>query len=66
MKMRLPSRLRISYPLFQYLLRLLYELSVKVNRVARNSTLGIVLPEDELGSLLVVLIHHLGVALALF
>ena len=66
MQMRLPVRLRISNPLLQHILRLLDKLAVQVNRIAVDSAHGVVLAEDEVGRLLVILVHQLGVALAFF
>jgi hypothetical protein len=66
MQMRLPILLRISNPLLQYLLRLLHKLSMQINRIIRNPSLGIIFPENIIGSLLVVLIHLRGMLFPLF
>jgi hypothetical protein len=66
MQMRLPILLRISDPLLQNLLRLLYKLPMQINRIVRNSSLRIVLPEDIIRRLLIILIHLRRVLLPLF
>jgi hypothetical protein len=55
--MRLPILLRISNSLLQYLLCFFYKLPMQVNRIVRYPSLGIIFPENIIGSLLVVLIH---------
>lgn len=62
--MRLSILLRISYPLLKNLLCLLYELSMQINTVVRDSARRIVLPEDKVRGLLVVLIHFCSMLLA--
>lgn len=57
MQMRLPILLRISDPLLQNLLCLLYKLPVQINRIVRNSSWHIILPKDIIRGLLVILIH---------
>ena len=64
MQMRLPILLCISYPLFQDIFCLFYELSVQVDRVVRDSTGRIVLAEDIVGCLLVELVHLRRVCLS--
>lgn len=65
MQMRLSILLRISYPLLQDIFRLLYELSMQVNRVVRDSAGRIVLAEDVIGCLLIVLVHLRRMSLSL-
>ncbi len=64
--MRLPILLRISYPLLQDPLSLLYELTMQINGIVRDSAWSIILPEDEVRGLLVVLVHFGGMLLACF
>ena len=64
--MRLASALRVSYALFEDLFGFLDKLAMQVDRVAIYSAHGIVLPKDEIGGLLVVLLHHCAMALAFF
>lgn len=45
--MCLPILLRISYPLLEDLLCFLYELSMQINSIVRNSAWGIIFSEDE-------------------
>lgn len=66
MQMRLPILLRISDPLLQNLLRLLYKLPMQINRIVRDSSLRIVLPEDIIRRLLIILIHLRRVLLPFF
>ena len=66
MQMRLACGLSVFDPLFQDVFCLFNELSVQVNGVAVDSADGIVLAEDEVGGLLVVLIHHGAVSFAFF
>lgn len=58
-------RFGILDALFEDLLRLLDKLTVQIDRVGRNSSIGVVLPEDKLGSLLIILLHLATVGLAL-
>ena len=64
MEMRLAGLFRVSYPLLQDLLRLLYKLPVEVDSVTFNPTKSVVLPENELGSLLVVVVCRCRMLLA--
>lgn len=66
MQMILPRAPRIPNPLLEYLLRLLDELPVQVNRIPIHSAHGVVLAENIIRRLLVVLVHHGAVSLALF
>lgn len=66
MKMILSMRLGVSNALLQNLLRLLDELSMQIDRIGVNASIGVVLAEDELGRLLVVFLHLATVLLALF
>lgn len=66
MQMSLPILLSISNPLLQNLLRLFYKLPMQINRIVRDSSLRIVLPEDVIGRLLVILIHLRRMLLPLF
>ncbi len=63
--MGLPIRLSISYPLFDYIRSLFDKLSVEINRIPVHSAHCIVFPEDVIGGLLVVLVHHLAMSLPL-
>lgn len=54
-----------SDALFQDILGLFNELSMKVDGIRRNSTLSVILAEDELRRLSIVLFHQLRVSLAL-
>lgn len=65
MQMVLPMRLGILNALFQDILRLLDELPMQIDRIGRYAPVGVVLAEDELGCLLVVLVHLAPVGLAL-
>jgi hypothetical protein len=65
MQMVLPMRLGVLDPLFQDLLRLLDELPVQIDRVGRDTPIGVVLTEDEFRSLLVILLHLAAVGLSL-
>ncbi len=65
MQMGLSVRLSISYPLFNYIRSLFNELSVEINRIPVHSAYCVILSEDEVGGLLVVLVHHLAMSLAL-
>ena len=58
-------RLGILDALFEDLLRLLNELSAQIDRIGRNTSIGVVLPENKLGSLLIVLLHLATVGLSL-
>jgi hypothetical protein len=64
--MGLALRLSISDPLLDYLLRLLDELAMEINRVASNTPRRIILPEDKVRGLLVVLIDQCAVTFSLF
>ena len=64
MQMILPMCLSVLDPLFQDLLRLLDELPVEIDRVGRDTSIGVVLAEDELRGLLVVLLHLAAVGLS--
>ncbi len=57
MQMRLAILLRISDPLLQNLLCLLYKLPMQINRVVRNSPWRIILPKYIIRGLLIILIH---------
>lgn len=63
--MTLAVRLSVSYALFQYVLRLLDELTVQIDSVSIDSTHGIVLPKDIVRGLFVILVHHCTVSLSL-
>jgi hypothetical protein len=65
MQMVLPMRLGIFDAFLQDILRLLDELTMQINRIGRYAPVGVVLAEDELGRLLVVLVHLATVGLAL-
>lgn len=64
--MGLPVRLRISYPLFNYVRSLFDKLSVEINRIPVYSAHCIVLPKDVIRGLLIVLVHHLPMPFTLF
>jgi hypothetical protein len=64
--MGLSSLLRMSNPLLQNMLRLLYKLPMQINGIIRDSSRRIVLSEDVVGSLFVVLIHLHRMRFALF
>lgn len=66
MQMRLPRTLRVPYPLRHNPFRLLDILSMQINRVAIHAPDGIVFPEDIIGGLLIILIHHGAVSFTLF
>lgn len=55
--MRLVVLLRISYSRLQDILGFLHELTMQIDCIVWNSSIGIVFPEYEVGRLLVVLIH---------
>ena len=65
-QMRLPRALRVPDPLLENLLRFLYILAMQIYRVGRYLAYRVVLPENELGGLLVVVVGRRGVLLALF
>jgi len=64
-QMRLPRALRIPDPLLENLLRFLYILAVQIYRIRRNFTHRVILPENEFGGLLVVVVGRRGVLFAL-
>lgn len=64
MQMRLPVLPRILDPLLQDLLRLLDILPMQIDRVRRDSSVGVVLAEDKLGRLPVILLHLPAMLLA--
>jgi len=64
MQMVLASTLCVLDSLFQNLFGLFHKLTVKVNGIAVNSSYGIVLAEDVLGSLSVVVVCLLSMALS--
>lgn len=65
MQMILSMCLGVFDALLQNLLGLLNELSVQIDRVGRDASVGVVLAKDELGRLLVILFHLAAVRLAL-
>lgn len=65
MQVVLAVRLGVADALFQDLLGLLDKLPVQVNCVFRDAPAGIVLAENELGRLLVILLHLATMRLAL-
>lgn len=66
MQMRLPSCFGASYPLLEYVFCFFHELAVQVYGILRNTSWRIVLPEDEVGSLFVVLCHFSAMFFAFF
>lgn len=65
MQMVLSMRFGILDALFEDLLRLLNELTVQIDRIGRNTSIGVVLSENKLRSLLIVLLHLATVSLSL-
>jgi hypothetical protein len=65
MKMILPMRFSIFNALLQNILRLLDKLSMQIDRIGLNASIGVVLAEDKFGRLLVVFLHLATVRLAL-
>lgn len=56
----------ISDTLLENVLGFFDELTVQIDGVAFNPARGIILAKDEVGGLLVVLIHHCAMSFALF
>lgn len=66
MQMILPRTLRITNPLLQYPLRLLYKLPMQINRIPIHSAHRIVFPENVIRRLLIILVHQRAMPLAFF
>jgi hypothetical protein len=66
MQMALSSLSRNPDSLFQDIFGLFYEQAVEVNGIARDTTLGVVFPEDVVARLIVVLVHFRCVGFAFF
>lgn len=66
MQMTLSMSFRILNPLLQDILRLLDKLSMQINGIRINASIGVVFSKDELGRLFVIFIHLTPVRLAFF